>query len=389
MPSGITGNSDLYTQYLALNGAVMKDADGNDIKDNVKGSQCWCPITNLDTADLAYEWNIGQYYSTGTRAEGTFTKLLSDDLASEYVKYINNIKLKDPKGKELSLDEINSGSYYNYLKSVIEESLNNFLSDTTFPWTPQPNPGPGPGLRPGSNEELKDETSYNTAEDYIAYLNEGNQWITYDKSKNKATISSVGDFVKKCKNAKKNVGAFDDLNRTQAENNVFGTAPGENYQRHFDKILTDLLNKNKDKYAEKSNWDEDLPTEYSNDLEKEDSLGNKIQYRVNMYNPMYYLNNYYEGYKKSDVADYFRINTGIFQSDTGNVVEMNLYLALINYGKKVEFTTVWEQQHVKAERNGGDSDTNFINWISGIEKNFSGWINLSYLVYLVSLLLLL
>ena len=386
---GITGNSDLYTQYLALNGAAMKDADGNDIKDNVKGSQCWCPITNLDTADLAYEWNMGQYYSTGTRAEGTFTKLLSDDLASEYVKYINNIKLKDPKGKELSLDEINSGSYYNYLKSVIEESLNNFLSDTTFPWTPQPNPGPGPGLRPGSNEELKDETSYNTAEDYIAYLNEGNQWITYDKSKNKATISSVGDFVKKCKNAKKNVGAFDDLNRTQAENNVFGTAPGENYQRHFDKILTDLLNKNKDKYAEKSNWDEDLPTEYSNDLEKEDSLGNKIQYRVNMYNPMYYLNNYYEGYKKSDVADYFRINTGIFQSDTGNVVEMNLYLALINYGKKVEFTTVWEQQHVKAERNGGDSDTNFINWISGIEKNFSGWINLSYLVYLVSLLLLL
>ena len=386
---GITGNSDLYTQYLALNGAAMKDADGNDIKDNVKGSQCWCPITNLDTADLAYEWNMGQYYSTGTRAEGTFTKLLSDDLANEYVKYINNIKLKDPKGKELSLDEINSGSYYNYLKSVIEESLNNFLSDTTFPWTPQPNPGPGPGLRPGSNEELKDETSYNTAEDYIAYLNEGNQWITYDKSKNKATISSVGDFVKKCKNAKKNVGAFDDLNRTQAENNVFGTAPGENYQRHFDKILTDLLNKNKDKYAEKSNWDEDLPTEYSNDLEKEDSLGNKIQYRVNMYNPMYYLNNYYEGYKKSDVADYFRINTGIFQSDTGNVVEMNLYLALINYGKKVEFTTVWEQQHVKAERNGGDSDTNFINWISGIEKNFSGWINLSYLVYLVSLLLLL
>ena len=86
-----------------------------------------------------------------------------------------------------------------------------------------------------------------------------------------------------------------------------------------------------------------------------------------MYNPMYYLSNYYEGYKKTDVADYFRINTGIFQSDTGNVVEINLYLALLNYGKNVKFTTVWEQQHVKAERIG-DSDTNFINWISEIEN---------------------
>ena len=92
-----------------------------------------------------------------------------------------------------------------------------------------------------------------------------------------------------------------------------------------------------------------------------------MTYRLNMYNPMYYLCDYYEGYKKSDVADYFRINTGIFQSDTGNVVEMNLYLALINYGKNVLFTTVWEQQHIKAERKG-DSDTNFINWISEIEK---------------------
>ena len=92
-----------------------------------------------------------------------------------------------------------------------------------------------------------------------------------------------------------------------------------------------------------------------------------MTYRLNMYNPMYFLRNYYEGYKKSDVADYFRINTGIFQSDTGNVVEINLYLVLLNYGKNVKFTTVWEQQHVKVER-VGDSDTNFINWISEIEN---------------------
>lgn len=66
---GVTGNSDLYTKYLEENVAVMKDAAGNKIKDNVKGSQCWCPITNLDTANAAYEWNIGQYFSTDTRTQ--------------------------------------------------------------------------------------------------------------------------------------------------------------------------------------------------------------------------------------------------------------------------------------------------------------------------------
>ena len=85
----------------------MKDKDGNDLKDNVKGSQCGCPITNLDTADAAYEWNIDQYYSTDTRADDTFTKLLSDDLAKEFYKYVNDVKLKDPKGNALTLTDIN------------------------------------------------------------------------------------------------------------------------------------------------------------------------------------------------------------------------------------------------------------------------------------------
>ena len=115
---GVTGNSDLYTDYLNNIGAAMKDASGNEIKDNIKGSQCWCPITNLDTADAAYEWNMGQYASTGTRASGTFTKTLSDDLTAKYVEYVNNIKLKNPSGNELTLTSTNAGTYYDYLKSV-------------------------------------------------------------------------------------------------------------------------------------------------------------------------------------------------------------------------------------------------------------------------------
>ena len=138
---GVTGKSELFNKYLESIGAAMIDAKGNKIQDNIKGSQCWCPITNLDTADAAYEWNMGQYFSTATRETGTFTKSLSDDLVSKYVEYVNAINLKDPNGNNLSLTSTNEGTYYNYLKSVIEESLNNFLSDTTFPYTPSSNQG--------------------------------------------------------------------------------------------------------------------------------------------------------------------------------------------------------------------------------------------------------
>ena len=123
-----------------------------------------------------------------------------------------------------------------------------------------------------------------------------------------------------------------------------------------------------------TNWDSSYPTDYTNDLTVTDSLGKTIKERLNIYNPMYYLNEYYDGYKTSDVAEYFRINTGITQSDTSNVVEMNLYLALLNYGKNATFTTVWNQGHTEAERSG-DAEDNFISWIAGIEGVNSGSTN--------------
>ena len=370
---GVTGNSELFKDYLNEIGAAMNDADGNEIKDNIKGSQCWCPITNLDTADAAYEWNMGQYFSTSTRASGTFTKSLSDDLTEKYVEYINNIKLKDPDGNELTLTNTNEGTYYNYLKSVIEESLNNFLSDTTFPYTPSSSSnggGPSNGGEPPSGDPPNKVSNrkldtYETASDYISSLNSDSEWISYDSSTNTATITSVGDFVTHCKSASKSVGAFDSLSKSQAENKLFGI-DGTTYTKHFDSIMAGLLTDKSSTYSSLSDWDSSYPTDYTNDLTVTDSLGKTIETRAKMYNPMYYLNDYYEGYKTSDVADYFRINSGITQGDTSNVVEMNLYLALVNYGKKATFTTVWNQGHTEAERSG-DAEDNFISWIAGIE----------------------
>ena len=384
---GITGNSELFTKYLEENGAAMKDKNGNIIKDNIKGSQCWCPITNLDTADAAYEWNIGQYLSTDTREEGKFTKEVSNDLVSEFVNYINKLKLKDENGKELTLTDTNSGTYYDYLLKIIQDSLNNFISDTTFPYEKK-DVSPFP---PGKIRRLS--TIYETIEEYIENLNSDSEtpWVIYDSSKKKATVTSVKDFIVHCKSKNvKKVGAFDDFSKQQAENQLFGVDK-TNYQKHFDRILAELLTKNKDKYSSLNNWDDNYPTEYTSDLTLSDSLSSTIEERVNMYNPMYYLNSYYKGYKTSDIAEYFRINTGIAQVDTGNVVEMDLYLALINNNKSAEFTTVWDKEHVEAERTG-TSEENFISWVNKIEevdkKGYNKYINYNCLLLGLFLLLL-
>lgn len=389
---GASGNSELYNPYLEDNQAAMVDKDGNALSNAIAGAMCWCPITNLDTADEAYEWNMGQY----ARSNSTFTSEFSSDLAKEYAAYINSLGLKDPNGNTLTLEESSSGvytsgSYYDYMLSVTEESLNNFLNDTTFPYTPSsggmggapsgdmpsgdapsdsgsapsgeiPSDSGDAGGEMGSSDS-SDNTTYNTAKDYIASLNGNNTWIEYDESTNTAKITSLEAFVKHCKSPSKSVPAFDDLNCSQAENGLFGL--DANGSAHFDKIASELLKNNSDKYSKFSDFSSDYADDYSNDLKKTDSLNTSMQTRVNMYNPMYYLCDYYDGAGSSDVAKYWRINTGIEQGDTSQCVDVNLYLGVLGKvgSENVEFSTIWGQGHTQAERTG-DSTSNFINWVN-------------------------
>ena len=152
---GASGDSPLYTPYLQSIGAAMADANGAPLSDAISGVMAWCPITSLDYADEAYEWNMGQYVSTGTRATTTWTSALSKDLASAYADYINKLGLKDQNGSALLLESSStgiytSGSYAAYLKTSIEQSLNNFLADTKFPYTATSGGFPGGGPQGGA-----------------------------------------------------------------------------------------------------------------------------------------------------------------------------------------------------------------------------------------------
>ena len=426
---GATGDSEDYEPYLTAIGAV------SGVSDAVTGSMCWCPITELDYADEAYEWNLGSTRTDLTEQEQT----LSNGMAEAFAQYINDLGLKDSSGNVLTLTEseegiYQSGTYYEYLKGVVETSLNNFLEDTTFPYTvetkkgrqgggrgqggqkpdgtlgqggpdankddnkptdgsvkvapendgnapadktsekpddkasPQGDKAPNGGTDPDAENGTPDfyamdgvdrnlstggvtlSGTYETAQDYIDALNADGTWINYDSAANTATITSIADFTNACKRASKGIGAFDALDESQAENTLFGY--GDGTTSHFDATLADLL-KNDETYG----------AAFTEAMEKTDPEGKTVTERGNMYNPLYYLSGYYGGYQKSTVADYWRIRTGIAQSDTSLTTEVNLALALKNYGVDVDFATIWGEGHTMAESTG-DSVTNFIEWVN-------------------------
>ena len=101
--------------------------------------------------------------------------------------------------------------------------------------------------------------------------------------------------------------------------------------------------------------------------DERDNAGKDTAWRVDAYNPLYYLSPAFDGYRQSQVAQHWRIRTGIMQGDTANTTEINVSLALQDYGvRSVDFATVWAMAHTQAEYDNGDPTTNFIDWVESV-----------------------
>lgn len=385
---GASGNSKLYNPYLKQMGAVEGASDA------VAGVMAWCPITNFDSANAEYEWQFG---AARQGLEG-LAQNLSNELAASYATHINGLGLKDSAGNGLTLERseqgvYHAGSYYLYLKGLVEQSLTTFLASQVFPYTvpnegpaggrppgpagPGPRPGttppaaadgngaqrngrngnaPGQGKRPAAGDGLNLEgRTFSSPEEYIGALNADGEWVQFDANAKRATITSLTDFVTRMKVPTKEVGAFDGLDAQQAENQLFGFGDGKGV--HFDPTMAALLDGTEYQEA------------FTKDLEKVDSVGSNIGTRVDMYNPLYYLNKTYLGFESAAVAPRWRIRSGIHQGDTAITTETNLALALQQYQgvKEVDYAAVWGQGHAMAEVTG-DPTENFIKWVHAQEK---------------------
>jgi len=274
---------------------------------------CWCPITNLDMANGAYEWNMGK-----TRSNLSDTDLnISKALSRVYAEYVNTIGFVHPStGEKLELKATSdgyyqSGSYYEYVIEVINDAVSRYNKYN------------------GANIE---------------------QYGTTD-------AGALGSFAGKYKKATKSMAAFDaydGVSRTSAANLLFDPA---GVWSHYDKYLAGIVAEYAPEY--KSAFDEDLALV--------DGCGNDLDTRLAMYTPLYYLidnDTYYAGGAgSSTVASHWRIRSGIEQGDTALCTEINLALGLLKSGiKDVDFATVWGQGHTQAEDSGSGS-SNFIAWV--------------------------
>lgn len=184
---GATGNHIDYEPYLKALGAA-------NATDDIFAVSAYCPIINLENADMAYEWQLNKIHSFNFRGKSGVLDAesikVSDDLKAAFPNYLNSLNLKNEAGKKLTLDAEGNGNFKELVKSYIVASAQKALSS-------------GADLSKINALEIKDEKVVSVDFDtYMVYLER-----------------------------MKTPPAFDALDNKSFENNLFGTASIEN--RHF------------------------------------------------------------------------------------------------------------------------------------------------------------
>ena len=295
----ISGNNPYFDAELTRIGAA-------DERDDVYACISFCPITDLEYANNAYEWlfNDESAWTGGTGfpdAGGVLThdeEILSDVMKSMYPAYLNSLGLEDPEtGAALTLNADGTGSYLDYLEKKLAESANKGLADGFV-----------------GTENI-------TAENGFALEN----GVVTDADLHAYVLSDVYNRMKP-------TGAFDNgIIVWTGENNQFtlGTTAGSD--THFDATLSAAVSAANAKGANITGL---------NGASFNVTADNNI---VTHMNPMNYLvRNQYQ----SDKANYFYIRVGAKDADTSLTISANLALALEKYDDaEVNYAMRWGLGH--------------------------------------------
>ncbi|MBB5336515.1 subtype B tannase [Pectinatus brassicae] len=308
---GATGNSKDFAPYLKEIGAANE-------RDDIFASVDYCPITNLEHADMAYEWvfnGVNTYHQRmmppmpnklnadvkmnrpGNAPPDISTALLmtnkeiivSGELKQLFPAYLNSLKLKDKNGKILTLDAAGNGSFKNYLESYYMASAQSALD---------------------KGEDLSKL-----------------DWLTIKNGKVTAMdLNKYAAYATRLKAAP----AFDKLDLSSGENDEFGTI--NNIPRHF--------------------------TVYSMKKTAADTAKMADKKEIKMLNPMNYIDA-----GKASVAPHWRIRHGAVDRDTSLAIPLILATKLMDNGYDVDFFSPWGKGHA------GDYDLDkLFDWTDNICK---------------------
>ena len=113
---GASGNSRDYDEELA----AIAAAPG---RDDIYAANCYCPITDLEHADMAYEWIFA-----GVMESPAATPMTTDAIAASarlkelFPSYLNSLILKDAVGTPMQVWTDGSGSFTEYIKAIYRAS---------------------------------------------------------------------------------------------------------------------------------------------------------------------------------------------------------------------------------------------------------------------------
>ncbi|WP_456155929.1 subtype B tannase [Veillonella sp.] len=309
---GATGNSSDFQPYLQALGAATAPT-------NVYAVSAYAPITNLDAADMAYEWSysgitsfnkvsmgqgeLPQANVAGNAAPPKRTmqrvNLNAHDLAysnllkERFPDYVNNLQLHDSMGRILKLDKNGNGTFKAYVKTFIIDAANKAQAQGT---------------------DLSRHT-YLVRDNKTGAIKDIN-WDVYN------------EFVSRSKAP----GAFDSRANDSGENSLFGTSTTDNNHFTITAALHDTSS-NQDVYVENA----------------------KV---VTMMNPMNYL-----GSPAATNAQFYRIRYGTADSNTSIAIPLIVGTRAQNLGYKVDMSTPFNVDH------SGDYDLDeLFNWMDTIVK---------------------
>lgn len=318
--AGASGDSPLYYAYLTQIGAAMYDLDGEYISDAIYGAAALDSSALPEMADAAYEWESGQYSTDGSRAENTWTGALSADLAAEYADYINELGLTNESGTALLIEEgssglLTDGTYCDYLEEVLEDSIET------------------------SAAEMEEAVS-----DFIYMIDPDEEFLTWDAESESVEITDLTQFFMTKRPASLSCTAFDVEDDTGVYNDLFGTS--ESDLRHFDGVLQTLINAHATTYSRLEGWNASLADAFANDLAAADEIGTDTRTRVNMYSPIYFINENEGGAGTANTASHFFIRADISDANTPLTPQINLYLSLEGAGTDAVLELLWDQDYV-------------------------------------------
>lgn len=381
---GVTGNNPKFDPYLEQNGAFM------DERDDVFAAQVYCPIIDLDHADLAYEWqfqNDPENEPSPAGAAGIMTPFqlaLSKQLAAQYVSYFNSLGLTDPvTGETLAFGpDGRSGTAYDYLMNCLNASVSDYLTRLekgTLPVSysvsdyisgrytikvhaPMED---GPENKPGGKDELglhhvggevvlPSEAEWPPAPPSLGDLmlrppkgvpftkmeppladapgDEKSAWLRWDGAR--AVISDLDTYLLHHRRRMKPCTSFDALNSDSNENQEFGTV--EQDSMHFSEYIASAIAALKDSFPEEYGRYYSAYAAVSGDKD--------LAERRALINPMNYI-----GSPDSTCSPHFRIRLGGQDADTAFTISMAFALKLADAGIDADYAIVWDQPHGQAD----------------------------------------